>query len=174
MRRSSTSARAFLDSHWQGSKTAGTKFTDLWTFAEAVDLQLGEAHRTGGITAVNWLLSSSDTLEHMLARLGAEFTLQVSGDWTMFQSMLTSKPPGESHLMPEWAVEKARVHSKLEHQQAAWLRGEPLNADGEPTGAAARRRARGKAAPAGGKADTKGKGKDKGGKQGAAAAAPPG
>ena len=149
--------RSFLDSHWRGTRSSGTKYTDLWTFAELVDLELAAAHAAGGVAAVNWALATSDRLEHTLSRLGAEFSLQVTGDWTMFTNMLTTQPPGEAHIMPDWAVVQARNLSKVEHQQRAWLKGDHVDDEGNVVagGGAARRR---KAKP-----KEKGKGdKDKG------------
>ena len=164
IRRSSTSTRAYLDQHWGGTRNSGTKFNDLWTFAELIDLELAEAHSRGGVAAVNWALSTSDRLEHALSRIGAEISLQVTGDWTMFNSLLSTRPPGESHILPDWAVNAARNASKLEHQQTAWLRGHrPADDDDAPAGGGARRRARAK-----GKAKGGGKGASAGGAAGAA------
>ena len=113
---------------------------------------------------VNYHLATSDRLEHALARLGAEFTLQVTGDWQMFESMLTAKPPGESHVMPEWAVAQARLASKTEHQQRAWLKGEYVDDDGAPVGGGTRRRRLSAKEKAKAKPDNKGKGGKDGGK----------
>ena len=60
------------------------------------------------IITINW-----NRLEHTLARLDAEFSLQVSGGWAMFTSMLTTQPPGETHIMLDWAVVQVRNHSKV-------------------------------------------------------------
>ena len=111
---------------------------------------------------MNWALATSDRLEHTLARLGAEFSLQVTGDWTMFTNMLTTQPPGEIHVMPDWAVAQARNLSKVEHQQKAWLRGEYIDDDGSAVstgGASRRRKAKPKAKDKGGKGGAKGDGK---------------
>ena len=43
----------------------------------------------------------------------------------MFNSLLSTRPPGESHILPDWAVNAARNASKLEHQQTAWARLHP-------------------------------------------------
>ena len=118
---------------------------------------------------MNWALATSDRLEHTLARLGAEFSLQVTGDWTMFTNMLTTQPPGESHVMPEWAVAQARLSSKNEHQQRAWLKGEYIDDDGNPApaGEATRRRRLSAKAKAKVKAEAEKKNNDKGGGKGA-------
>ena len=112
-----------MDAHWQGGRSSGTKYTDLWTFAELVDLELAEAHAKGGVAAVNWVLATSDRLEHTLSRLGAEFSLQVTGDWTMFTNMLSTRPPRESHVMPEWAVTATMKHLRLYIAQGVTSRG---------------------------------------------------
>ena len=167
MRRASTSVRSYLDSNWAGTRNSGTKYTDLWTFAELVDLELAQCHATGGVAAVNYALAYSDRIEHALARLGAEFSLQNTGDWTMFEAMLTALPPGQGHVMPDWALKQARDVSKVEHQQQAWLRGEVVTDDGVSGGGGNRRRRNPKAkakTDAGGKGP--GKGKPQGGAQG--------
>ena len=157
--------RAYLDAHWHGNKSAGTKYTDLWTFAEAIDLTVAEAHRQGGMRGVNHVLATSDQLEHMLSRIGAEMSLQLTGDWEMFEQLLSTRPPGRSQVLPDWAVVAARGHSKVVHQQQQWLRGDGQASDGDGGGAPRRLRNRPKKPKA--KADA-GKGKGKDGQQAAA------
>ena len=111
---------------------------------------------------VNRVLATSDRMEHLMARIGAEMTLQVSGDWAMFESLLTSRPPGETHILPEWAVTQARNVSKVEHQQRAWLSGEVVTDDGIAGGGGARRRAAAKGKAKGGADKAKGDGQGKG------------
>ena len=36
------------------------KYSDLWTFAELVDLEAAEAHQRGGAPLLNFLLQTSD------------------------------------------------------------------------------------------------------------------
>ena len=83
----------------------------------------------------------------------------------MFTTMVTTKPLGETHIMPDWAVVQARNLSKVEHQQRAWLRGEVVfDDDGNVAaggGAARRRKAKpkskgGKGAKGDGKANAGG------------------
>ena len=119
IRRSSCSVRPFLNQHHTGSRAASSNCADLWTYAELIDTELAEAHQRGGIAAVNWALASSDRLEHALSRIGAEVSLQISKDGTMSANMLSTRHPGESHVMPEWAVSAARQESKAEHKQQA-------------------------------------------------------
>ena len=133
--------------------------------AELVDLEVAAFHARGGITAVNWALATSDQPEHVLARLGAEMTLQLTGDWEMFEQLLSTRPPGKSQVLPDWAVVAARGHSKVVHQQQQWLRGDGQASDGDGGGAPSRLRNRPKKPKA--KADA-GKGKGKDGQQAAA------
>ena len=130
----------FLQNKWKGSREAGTKYHDLGCFAELVDLEATEAHLQGGMAWLNYTLATSDRLEHALSRLGAEFALQQAGDYTMFKALLSSRPPGHEHALPDWAISAARSQSKLEHQQAAWPKeGTPDEGDRVGGGAAGRR-----------------------------------
>ena len=60
----------------------------------------------------------------------------------MFEALLSSRPPGHEHVLPDWAITAARNQSKIEHQQAAWLKGDTLLDDDGVGGGAARRRNR--------------------------------
>ena len=144
------------------------KYHDLWCFAELVDLEVAEAHAQGGTPWLNFVLATSDRIEHALSRLGAEFALQQTGDYTMFESLLSSRPPGHEHVLPDWAITAARNQSKIEHQQASWLKGDaPLDEDGVGGGGARRRLRKPKAQPGGGGKAGGGKGGAQGGGPGA-------
>ena len=44
------------------------------------------AHQHGGVPHLNWVLATSDRIEHALASLEAEFALQQTGDYAMFEA----------------------------------------------------------------------------------------
>ena len=131
----------FLEGNWKGSRDAGTKYHDLGCFAELVDLEAAEAHMQGGMAWLNYTLATSDRIEHALSRLGAEFAWQQAGDYAMLGALLSSRPPGHGHALPDWAIAAARNQSKMRHQQAAWQKGDsPQDDDGVGGGAARRPR----------------------------------
>ena len=72
------------------------EYFDLWTYAEMIDSRLGEAYRGHGINGVNYLLTTDDTLEHMLSRIGAQVVFLQSGDRRVYEAIVTSRPPGQS------------------------------------------------------------------------------
>ena len=129
----------FLEDNWEGSRDAGTKYHDLGCFAELVDLETAEAYLQGGMAWLNYTLATSDRLEHALSRLGAEFALQQAGDYTMFKALLSSRPPGDEHALPAWAINAAWSQSKLEHEQAAWPKAGTPAGDRVEGGAVGRR-----------------------------------
>ena len=128
-----------------------------------------EAHQQYGVLGVNHVLATKDNLEHALSRIGAEISLQLTGDWEMFENLLSTQPPGRSQILPEWAVNAGRWHSRLVHQQQNWLKGDQSD-DGEGKGRRIRNREKKAAAKARAEAKNKG-GKDKGGKGGQGGAA---
>ena len=100
-----------------GSKQ-GQRYADLWLTAEMIDLEIDRAYQSGGLPAIQWALGYSDTLEHKLARIGAEIAYIRTGDSRMFSDLLTSKPPGASDILPTWAISAARDGVKAGYQQA--------------------------------------------------------
>ena len=115
IRRSSQNCRAYFSAHYTGSRR-GRSWQDLWLTCEMVDLEVDKAYTASGLEGVHFALATSDTLEHMLARLGAEIAYLQYRDEGMYQLLLTSKPPGESDILPSWALDVARDQSK-----ALWL-----------------------------------------------------
>jgi len=131
----------------------GGRFADLFTLAEAVDLGADAAYRVGGLLRLQWWLGTSDIAEHLLSRLGAEVALFKTGDVAAFQALLTSRPPGQSDITPEWALARARDHSKaVDTQRARAERGRKISGDGSTSpdenagdgGSKPRRKAKGK------------------------------
>ena len=116
LRRQSTSVRNYMSQLYGGSRTS-QEYYDLWTYAEMVDARLDDAYRSHGLSGVNYLLASDDTLEHMLSRIGAQVAFLQSGDRRVYDALVTSRPPGQSDLVPQWALEEARNHSKSVWQQ---------------------------------------------------------
>ena len=81
---------------------------DLWLIAESVDLVVHSRYLAGGVPAVDYALDHEDALEHQLSRLGAERNYLRTGDYQAYLSVLTSKPAGESDILPAWSVDAAR------------------------------------------------------------------
>ena len=90
----------------------------MWMLAESIDLTLEQVHQTSGYSGVCKALELDDRLEHWLSRIGAEVAFTQTGDVAMRKELSTSKPPGEGHLLPEWAVAAARDTTKALFQQA--------------------------------------------------------
>jgi len=136
--------------HYQGDK-ATRNYHDLWLTAEMIDLEVDRAYQWQGVAGVHAALAQSDSLEHMLSRIGAEIALLKYGDASMYAELITSKPPGESDVLPSWAVAAARDQSKALYQQAARVRGggKPtsgvLASDDEQTGPKQRKQRKAKA-----------------------------
>ena len=90
--------------------------------AENVDIEVDQAYRYGGVPWLNYSLNTSDTLEHGLSRIGAQIAYLRTGDNRMYAELTTSKPPGDSDVLPDWALAAARDQSKAlfqQHQRAA-------------------------------------------------------
>ena len=92
----------------------------------------------------------------------------------MFEALQSIRPPDREHVLPDGAPAGARNQSKIEHQQAAWLKGDaPLDDDGVGGGAARRRIRKPKAKAQQGANNQGGKGGGgKGGAQGGGPAKP--
>ena len=72
--------------------------------AEDVDLLVSDAWPRGGTFSVNYLLDTRDVCEHCLCRIAAEVSFLLTGDANMKSEMLSCRPPGHSHLMPDHEV----------------------------------------------------------------------
>eukprot|EP00969_Alexandrium_andersonii_P134864 5966575-Alexandrium_andersonii.AAC.1 len=55
-------------------------FRELWQAAEMIDIELERGHAQGGLPQVLNLLASSDILEHLLSRIGAEQAFAIHKD----------------------------------------------------------------------------------------------
>jgi hypothetical protein len=110
LRRQATSVRNYLSQLYKGPRDT-QEFYDLWTLAEMVDTSLDNAYRHGGKPAVDWVLLNDDNTEHSMSRIGAQVAFLRSGDRRVYDAIVTSKPPGESDLLPSWALQEAREHS---------------------------------------------------------------
>ena len=143
LRRCALSVRHYLTQFYTGEKH-GQRFDDLFLMAECVDIGTDAAYRRGGLPLLAYELATNDQLEHCLARIGGEVLLQRTGDYQAFQEVLTAAVPGRSNILPQWAVDHARDHSKLitaqrERVRRGGLGAEDRSDDEEP---AARRRTR--------------------------------
>ena len=117
IRRCSTNVRSWMTVRYPGKK--GGRYADLYTLAEMVDIGCDAAYQRGGLPALAVHLATDDNVEHMLSRIGAEVALCRSGDITAFQDLLTSRPPGNSDILPHWRLGEARDYSKQLHLQRA-------------------------------------------------------
>ena len=122
--------RNYLSQMYQGPRSS-QEFSDLWMLAEMLDGQLDIAYRHGGKPAVDWLLVHDDACEHALSRIGAQVAYLRSGDRRVYDAIVTSKPPGESDILPSWALEEARTHST-----AMWKQDQRVTGKSSPTPAA--------------------------------------
>ena len=77
-----------------------------------MDGQLDIAYRSYGVAGVNQVLFYDDTAEHIMSRLGAQIACIRFGDRRVYDAIVTAKPPGESDILPSWALTEARDHSK--------------------------------------------------------------
>ena len=87
------------------------EYADLWTLGEMVDGQLDITYRSHGKQGVDYLLLNNDAIAHALSRIGAQVAYLRSGDRRVYDALATSKPPGQSDIVPSWALEEARTHS---------------------------------------------------------------
>ena len=146
IRRSSSNVRAYLTSYFPGERTSKA-FGDLWLVAEMIDIECDSAYRAGGMASLQCALAYSDTLEHCLSRLGAEVAFLLHKDPRMYQDLLTAKPPGQSDLMPDWAITSARDQSKAAFLEAGRVKGGNNKGgavhESDEEGGAPRRRKRG-------------------------------
>ena len=106
----------------------------------------GERARPGlGLDYLNHALETDNTLEHLLSKLGAEISFQITQDKVMYRELRTGLPPGKDHVIPEWALAGARDSSKAIYQQSGRVaggKGTTSSDDEDPTKSArARRRA---------------------------------
>ena len=122
LRRQAQNIRAYLATHYKGS-TATQEYADLWTMAEILDGQLDAAYRSYGVNGVNHILLHDDYAEHIMARLGAQIAYLRSGDRRVYDAIVTAKPPGESDILPSWALSDARDHSKAMFNQEGRVTG---------------------------------------------------
>ena len=103
--------RNYMASHYPGA-SGDQQFQDLWALAELIDIRADAEYQAGGVPRLNWALQNDDSLEHMLSRIGGQVAYIRTGDRRVFHALSTSKPPGQSDIVPEWALSEARDHSK--------------------------------------------------------------
>ena len=127
------SIREWLSLFYPGSR-AEQRWVDLWGCAENVDLtlQMGYDSCPDPATGYAWVchsLATDDRLEAWLSRLAGEIAFIRTGEQAMLDEMQTSKPPGASHLAPEWALSSAREAARVQALQRARVRGGGGGAD---------------------------------------------
>ena len=69
-------------------------------------------------------LGGDDRLEGWLTRIAAEMAYYQTGEIAVMDNLSSSRPPGASHLAPDWAVERATDAAKALHKQAMRLKAE--------------------------------------------------
>jgi hypothetical protein len=121
------SIREWLSLFYPGSR-AEQRWVDLWGCAENVDLTLQMGYDScpdpaAGYAWVCHSLATDDRLEAWLSRLAGEIAFIRTGEQAMLDEMQTSKPPGASHLAPEWALSSAREAARVQALQRARVRG---------------------------------------------------
>ena len=98
------------------SCTTDSRFLYLWNAATQIDFQLGAAKSD---SEVNFLLSSDDSIEINLRALAAFVYLKRTKDASGANHMLAIKPPGlDTDVAPEWMIQEATTHSKMEYRRA--------------------------------------------------------
>jgi len=138
IRGAANSCRDWLTSYHVGPKT-GTAWFDLWNVAESADISLDVAYRTGGFPALCQALSADDRIENWMTRLAAEVAREKTGDDVMADELLSGRPPGASHLAPEWALQGARDNARAVALQRARMRTGRAAEEGEVADPSARR-----------------------------------
>ena len=66
---------------------------------------------------MEYALSTSDTLEHLLSELASAQAMRVSGDSRLAAALTTTKAPGQDHVAPLWAVTAANDIAKAQYSQ---------------------------------------------------------
>ena len=97
--------------HYPGSRQ-GQEWHDLWNVASSIDMTLELAHRSGGCPGLCQALDADDRIEHWLSRIGAQVAYLRSGDRRVLDHLQSGRAPGDSELLPEWAIDGARSESK--------------------------------------------------------------
>ena len=121
IRRSSVSIRSYLSSHILGIKK-GALYSELWVGAEVIDTECERAYRWGGQAALDAMRASSDSTEHLPAKLGAELNFILHGDRQMHNAFVIARPPESTDLLPDWVVDVARTQAQALAREAARIR----------------------------------------------------
>lgn len=112
-------------------KRSGLLWKELYLAAENIDLLAAEAWNFGGLPALDAMLDRSDVCEHGLTRLAAEVSYLMTGDAIMRDEMLSCRPPGAAHLVPDSELIRARDLSKQQYLQQQRVKYNPRAKDGE-------------------------------------------
>jgi hypothetical protein len=121
------SIREWLSLFYPGAR-GEQRWVDLWGCAENIDLtlQMGYEGCGGDAAGYAWVcncLATDDRLEAWLSRLAGEIAYIRTGEKAMLDEMQTSKPPGASHLAPDWALSSAREAARVQAMQRVRVRG---------------------------------------------------
>ena len=95
----------------------------MWMMAEVLDARLDEMYRQYGKQGVDWVLMNEDMAEHVMSRIGAQIAYMCCGDRRVYDALVSTKPPGESDIVPAWALSEARDHSKQLFNQECRVQG---------------------------------------------------
>ena len=121
LRGSAASVRDYMAVHYQGARDT-QEWHDLWAASVSVDVTLEEAYKKGGYPEVCRTLEEDDRLEVWLCRLGAQVAFLRTGDRSMLRELQASTAPGQTDILPGWAIEAARNQGKSEFQQQGRVR----------------------------------------------------
>jgi len=157
----------YLERYYPGDRSGG-KYLLLYQSLEGADTTIREARNYGGEDAVNYVLDSNNQLEIAINGMAVEWDVLLHGDSAAAAANLAVRPPGQSDLLPNWALESGRnvsrdlfrQHERVSgggssgHHNAAgaglrrrgWIQDAVPNAQGPPAAPAGN-----KAPPAGGK-----------------------
>ena len=146
IRASSPSVRQYLTLYFRGDRSSQS-WHDVFTAGQSIDLSLEEIYRRDGYGGVCRALETDDKLEHWLTRVAAQITYQITGDSAMFRELQSSRAPGESHLLPSWALAAARDLGKAMFQQQGRVKAfkgggaqpQAIQSDGDGDGGSPRR-----------------------------------
>ena len=99
---------------------------------EILDGQLDIAYRGYGVAGVNHVLMYDDKAEHIMSRLGVQIAYIRCAIRRVYDAIVTAKPPGESDILPSWAVTRPETTARRSTTRSAMSRGESQARECDP------------------------------------------